>query len=147
MCADSLLAGLHVSTALAPDSASRPLRSAGPTSDVKGKSNNARCVIDNLHGRCGVWSGHVVRQCTRNKNNRTLTREENEPLMEPTARRAEAQPQKMKLSKQLCEHPFGSLPPSGFFSASKRVTRPIRRTCVAGGSTPDTHDLGSSAGA
>ena len=41
--------------------------------------------------------------------NRTLTREENESLMEAMAQRVEAQPQKMKLRKQLCEHPFGTI--------------------------------------
>lgn len=49
------------------------------------------------------------KQCTRNKSNRTLTREENEHLMEAMAARVKAQPQKMKLRKQLCEHPFGTI--------------------------------------
>jgi len=47
--------------------------------------------------------------CTRNKANRTITREENEALMEAMAARVKAQPQKMKLRKQLCEHPFGTI--------------------------------------
>jgi transposase len=48
-------------------------------------------------------------QCTRNQANRTITREENEHLMEAMARRVKARPQKMKLRKQLCEHPFGTI--------------------------------------
>ena len=48
-------------------------------------------------------------QCTRNQGNRTLTREENEHLMEAMATRMQAQPQKFKLRKTLAEHPFGTL--------------------------------------
>ena len=48
-------------------------------------------------------------QCTRNKGNRTITREENEGLMEAMAARLKAQPEKMRLRKQLCEHPFGTI--------------------------------------
>src|SRR5439155_21085054 len=47
--------------------------------------------------------------CTRNQANRTITREENEHLMEAMAQRVKAQPQKMKLRKQLCEHPFRTM--------------------------------------
>jgi len=48
-------------------------------------------------------------QCTRNKNNRTITREENEALMEAMAARMKAQPWKFKLRKTLAEHPFGTI--------------------------------------
>jgi transposase len=48
-------------------------------------------------------------QCTRNKANRTITREQDEHLMEDMAQRLRAQPQKMRLRKQLCEHPFGTI--------------------------------------
>jgi hypothetical protein len=44
--------------------------------------------------------------CTRNKNNRTLTREENEQLMEQMAERMMTQPEKFKLRKTLAEHPL-----------------------------------------
>ena len=47
--------------------------------------------------------------CTRNKANRTITREENEHLMEAMAARVKAQPEKMRLRKALCEHPFGTI--------------------------------------
>jgi transposase len=47
--------------------------------------------------------------CTRNKANRTITREENEHLMEAMAARVKAHPEKMKLRKALCEHPFGTI--------------------------------------
>lgn len=47
-------------------------------------------------------------QCTRNKS-RTITREEDEGLMEAMAARVQAQPQKMKLRKALVEHPFGTI--------------------------------------
>jgi len=48
-------------------------------------------------------------QCTRNRGNRTITREDNEPLMEAMAQRLQAQPQKFKLRKELAEHPFGTI--------------------------------------
>jgi transposase len=48
-------------------------------------------------------------QCTRNQGNRTITREENEHLMEAMAARMRAQPEKFKLRKTLAEHPFGTL--------------------------------------
>jgi transposase len=48
-------------------------------------------------------------QCTRNKANRTITREENEGLMEAMAARMAAQPWKFKLRKTLAEHPFGTI--------------------------------------
>jgi hypothetical protein len=48
-------------------------------------------------------------QCTRNRGNRTLTREPDEAVMEAMARRVAAHPGKMKLRKQLCERPFGTL--------------------------------------
>ena len=47
-------------------------------------------------------------RCTRNKANRTITREENEHLMETMAARMRAQPHKFKLRKTLAEHPFGT---------------------------------------
>ncbi len=48
-------------------------------------------------------------RCTRNKANRTITREENEHLMEAMAARMRAQPGKFKLRKTLAENPFGTL--------------------------------------
>ena len=48
-------------------------------------------------------------RCTRNKANRTITREENEHLMEAMAERMRAQPEKFKLRKTLAEHPFGTI--------------------------------------
>jgi hypothetical protein len=50
----------------------------------------------------------LKKQCTRNKANRTITREENEGLMEAMAARMKAQPWKFKLRKELAEHPFGT---------------------------------------
>jgi transposase len=47
-------------------------------------------------------------KCTRNKS-RTITREENEGLMEAMAARAKAHPEKMALRKALVEHPFGTI--------------------------------------
>ena len=49
------------------------------------------------------------KQCNRNKGNRTLTREQDEVVMEAMAARVAAHPQIMKLRKQLCEHPFGTI--------------------------------------
>ena len=51
----------------------------------------------------------LKKQCTRNKNNRTITREENEGLMEAMAARMKAEPWKFKLRKTLAEHPFGTI--------------------------------------
>jgi transposase len=51
----------------------------------------------------------LKKQCTRNKANRTITREENEGLMEAMAARMAAQPWKFKLRKTLAEHPFGTI--------------------------------------
>jgi transposase len=51
----------------------------------------------------------LKKQCTRNKANRTITREENEGLMEAMAVRMKAQPEKFKLRKTLAEHPFGTI--------------------------------------
>jgi len=51
----------------------------------------------------------LKKQCTRNQGNRTITREADEGLMEAMAVRVAAHPEKMKLRKQLCEHPFGTL--------------------------------------
>ena len=51
----------------------------------------------------------LKKQCTRNKANRTITREENEHLMEAMAARMKAQPWKFKLRKTLAEHPFGTI--------------------------------------
>ena len=48
-------------------------------------------------------------RCTRNKGNRTITREANEHLMEAMAQRMQAQPEKFKLRKTLAEHPFGTI--------------------------------------
>jgi transposase len=48
-------------------------------------------------------------RCTRNKANRTITREANEHLMEAMAARMRAQPGKFKLRKTLAEHPFGTI--------------------------------------
>jgi transposase len=51
----------------------------------------------------------LKKQCTRNKSNRRITREENEGLMEAMATRMRAQPEKFKLRKTLAEHPFGTI--------------------------------------
>lgn len=51
----------------------------------------------------------LKKQCTRNKANRTITREANEDLMEAMAARMKAQPWKFKLRKTLAEHPFGTI--------------------------------------
>jgi len=48
-------------------------------------------------------------QCTRNKANRTITREANEHLMEAMAERMKREPEKFRLRKTLAEHPFGTI--------------------------------------
>lgn len=57
----------------------------------------------------GCKSCALKKQCTRNKDNRTITREANEGLMEAMAVRMKAQPWKFKLRKTLAEHPFGTI--------------------------------------
>ena len=47
-------------------------------------------------------------RCTRNKANRTITREQEEAVMDAMAARVKAHPEKLRLRKQLCEHPFGT---------------------------------------
>jgi transposase len=51
----------------------------------------------------------LKKHCTRNRANRTITREANEGLMEAMALRMKAQPWKFKLRKTLAEHPFGTI--------------------------------------
>ncbi len=47
-------------------------------------------------------------KCTRNQS-RTITREEDEGVMEAMAQRVKAHPEKMKSRKALVEHPFGTI--------------------------------------
>jgi len=51
----------------------------------------------------------LKKRCTRNQGNRTITREDNEALMEAMAERMRQQPEKFKLRKTLAEHPFGTI--------------------------------------
>lgn len=48
-------------------------------------------------------------KCTRQQGNRTITREEDEELMEAMAQRVKAQPEKLRRRKGLVEHPFGTI--------------------------------------
>jgi transposase len=57
----------------------------------------------------GCRSCALKPQCTRNKANRTITREENEALMEAMAQRVKADRGIMKLRKAIVEHPFGTI--------------------------------------
>jgi hypothetical protein len=47
-------------------------------------------------------------KCTHNQS-RTITREEDEAVMEAMVQRVKAHPEKMKLRKALVEHPFGTI--------------------------------------
>jgi transposase len=51
----------------------------------------------------------LKQQGPRNQANRTITREEDEGLLEARAARVAAQPEKMQLRKPRCEHPFGTI--------------------------------------
>ena len=51
----------------------------------------------------------LKKQCTRNKGNRTITREDNEALMEAMVQRMQQQPEKFAQRKLLAEHPFGTI--------------------------------------
>jgi len=57
----------------------------------------------------GCRSCALRTQCTRNKGNRTITREENEGLMEAMAARVKGNRWIMKQRKALVEHPFGTI--------------------------------------
>src|SRR5207245_9852203 len=48
-------------------------------------------------------------RCTRNRGNRTITRAEDEHLMEAMAARVKAHPEKLRQRKGLVEHPFGTI--------------------------------------
>ena len=48
-------------------------------------------------------------KCPRNQRDRTITREEDEVLMEAMAQRVQAQPDKLRSRKGLVEHPFGTI--------------------------------------
>jgi len=51
----------------------------------------------------------LKKQCTRNQGNRTITREDNEALMEAMAERMKRHPEKFGQRKLLAEHPFGTI--------------------------------------
>ena len=57
----------------------------------------------------GCQTCRLKSRCTRNKANRTITREANEHLMEAMAQRMQRHPEKFKLRKTLAEHPFGTI--------------------------------------
>jgi transposase len=56
---------------------------------------------------CGTCP--MKKLCTRNKNNRTITREQDEHLIDAMAQRMKEQPHKFALRKTLAEHPFGTI--------------------------------------
>lgn len=57
----------------------------------------------------GCKSCVLKKQCTRNKANRTITREADEGVMEEMAARVKKNPTLMKSRKALVEHPFGTI--------------------------------------
>ena len=57
----------------------------------------------------GCQSCPLKEKCTRQQGNRTITREEDEGLMEAMAARVKAQPEKLRRRKGLVEHPFGTI--------------------------------------
>ena len=57
----------------------------------------------------GCKDCELRQHCTRNKANRTITREEHAALMEALAERMQQPPGKFKLRKTLAEHPFGTI--------------------------------------
>jgi transposase len=56
---------------------------------------------------CGTCA--LKPQCTRNQDNRRITRWEYEDVLERMQRRVNEQPEKMRKRKQLVEHPFGTM--------------------------------------
>lgn len=51
----------------------------------------------------------LKKHCTRNQQNRTITRTATEAVMEEMAARVQERPQIMKLRKAIVEHPFGTM--------------------------------------
>lgn len=51
----------------------------------------------------------IKAQCTRSKDSRRITRWVDEGLLDEMDRRVKGDPEKMKLRKQLAEHPFGTI--------------------------------------
>jgi len=68
------------------------------------KGRPIRYYVGVACGSCSIKS-----QCTRNKENRRLTRHVDEGVMERMAQRMREHPEKMRLRKQIVEHPFGTI--------------------------------------
>jgi len=68
------------------------------------KGRERRTYATSVCAQCGLRS-----QCTRSSEGRRITRWTYEDLLEDMQRRVRASPEKMKLRKQLVEHPFGTL--------------------------------------
>jgi len=68
------------------------------------KGRERRTYATSACAQCGLRS-----QCTRSSEGRRITRWTYEDLLEDMQRRVRASPEKMRLRKQLVEHPFGTL--------------------------------------
>jgi transposase len=82
----------------------------------------------------GRWIEYYVAQgcsacplkarCTRSQDNRRITRHVDEDLLDAMAKRVEAKPEKVRLRKELSEHPFGTMKAS--MGAGNFLTRGLR---------------------
>jgi len=68
------------------------------------KGRERRTYATSACAQCGLRS-----QCTRSSEGRRITRWTYEDLLEDMQRRVRANPEKMRLRKQLVEHPFGTI--------------------------------------
>ena len=72
---------------------------AGATLTYRFSTGELGRELQSLPGQSGCKDCALKSRCTRNKANRTITREANEHLMEAMAQRMKQQPEKFKLSK------------------------------------------------
>ena len=71
---------------------------------------------------CGACS--LKQHCTRSQDNRRITRHVDEDLLDAMAKRVKAAPSKIRLRKELAEHPFGTMKAS--MGAGNFLTRGIK---------------------
>jgi hypothetical protein len=77
---------------------------------IKGKTHSRLTAGVRVRYRTSACKDCALqRQCTCYRTGRTITREQDETVMEAMAARVAAHPEKLKLRKLLCEHPFGTI--------------------------------------
>jgi hypothetical protein len=72
----------------------------------------------------GCSACSLKKHCTRSQDNRRITRHVDEDLLDAMAKRVKAAPRKVRLRKELSEHPFGTMKAS--MGAGSFLTRGIK---------------------